>query len=129
MGNGFSWEKDMLPKIKDVVYRTFKGCQDSQTSDHKNRFEIYGLDLVLDEELNPWVIEINLSPACSERVPWLTKMLDDMAFDLIIWLERNILLAQSVEEARQMTDVLQKKRMVYWKNKESYDSLMTLNNY
>ena len=50
MGNGFSWEKDMLPKIKDVVYRTFKGCQDSQTSDHKNRFEIYGLDLVLDEE-------------------------------------------------------------------------------
>tara|TARA_B110000285_G_C15099444_1_gene604098 strand:- start:1315 stop:1428 length:114 start_codon:yes stop_codon:yes gene_type:complete len=26
MGNGFSWEKDMLPKIKDVVYRTFKGC-------------------------------------------------------------------------------------------------------
>jgi hypothetical protein len=55
-------------------------------------------------------------------------MLDDMAFDLIIWLERNILLAQSVEEARQMTDVLQKKRMVYWKNKESYDSLMTLNN-
>tara|TARA_B110000285_G_C15099444_1_gene604097 strand:- start:1006 stop:1269 length:264 start_codon:yes stop_codon:yes gene_type:complete len=86
------------------------------------------LDLVLDEELNPWVIEINLSPACSERVPWLTKMLDDMAFDLIIWLERNILLAQSVEEARQMTDTLQKKRMVYWKNRESYDSLVTLNN-
>ena len=86
------------------------------------------MDLVLDEELNPWVIEINLSPACSERVPWLTKMLDDMAFDLIIWLERNILLAQSVEEARQMTDTLQKKRMVYWKNRESYDSLVTLNN-
>jgi len=55
-------------------------------------------------------------------------MLDDMAFDLIIWLERKILLAQSVEEARQLTDSLQKKRLVYWKNRDSYDeSLMTLN--
>jgi len=55
-------------------------------------------------------------------------MLDDMAFDLIIWLERKILLAQSVEEARQLTESLQKKRLVYWKNRDSYDeSLMTLN--
>ena len=55
-------------------------------------------------------------------------MLDDMAFDLIIWLERKILLAQSVEEARTMSESLQKKRMTYWKNRESYETLMTLNN-
>jgi hypothetical protein len=55
-------------------------------------------------------------------------MLDDMAFDLITWLERKILLAQSLEDARQMTEVLQKKRVAYWKVKESFDSLTTLNN-
>ena len=50
MGNGFSWEHDMLPKIKDIVFRTLKGVQDSQTSDHKTKcFEVYGFDLVLDE--------------------------------------------------------------------------------
>ena len=50
MGDGYSWERDMLPKIKDIVYRTFKSSQDTQTSDHKSKcFEIYGLDLVLDE--------------------------------------------------------------------------------
>jgi tubulin monoglycylase TTLL3/8 len=49
----------------------------------QNTFEIFGFDIVLDKKLNPWVIEINLSPACAERADWLTKMLDDSALDLI----------------------------------------------
>ena len=67
----FSWEKDMLPKIKDVVWRTLKGVQENM--EHKScSFEVYGFDIVLDEDLQPWVIEVNLSPACSERAKWLT---------------------------------------------------------
>ena len=50
---------------------------------------------MLDKNLNPWLIEINLSPACSERTPWLTKMLDDMALDLVGWLEKRILLSSN----------------------------------
>jgi hypothetical protein len=50
---------------------------------------------MLDQNLNPWLIEINLSPACSERTPWLTKMLDDMALDLVGWLEKRILLSNN----------------------------------
>ena len=41
--------------------------------------------------MNPWVLEINLSPACNERTSFLTKMLDDMALDLLSWVERKIL--------------------------------------
>ena len=48
-----------------------------------NTFEIYGFDIVLDERLEPWVIEVNLSPACNERTEWLTKYLDDMSMDLL----------------------------------------------
>lgn len=29
--------------------------------------------------MRPWLLEVNLSPACSERTEWLTKMLDSMA--------------------------------------------------
>ena len=52
---------------------------------------MYGFDIMFDEEMKPWVLEINLSPACSERTQFLTKMLDDMAFDLVNWVERKIL--------------------------------------
>jgi hypothetical protein len=45
----------------------------------------------LDESLNPWVIEINLSPACAERADWLSKMLDDSFFDLLTHVENKIL--------------------------------------
>lgn len=48
-----------------------------------NCFEIYGFDIIIDESLNPWLIEVNLSPACNERTEWLTKMCDDMSLDLL----------------------------------------------
>jgi D-alanine-D-alanine ligase-like ATP-grasp enzyme len=58
----------------------------------ENSFEIYGFDIILDESLNPWLIEANLSPACNERTDWITKMLDDMSLDLFTYLETKILL-------------------------------------
>lgn len=36
--------------------------------------------------MNPWLIEVNLSPACSERVEWLTKMLDESSFEMLNYL-------------------------------------------
>ena len=86
----FSWKKDMLPKIKDVVWRTLKGVQENM--EHKSScFEVYGFDIVLDYDLNPWVIEVNLSPACSERTPWLTEMLNDSCLDLLHHVQNRVL--------------------------------------
>jgi hypothetical protein len=48
--------------------------------------------LILDESLRPWVIEVNLSPACNERTEWLTKMVDDMCLDLLTHVEQRILM-------------------------------------
>lgn len=59
----------------------------------KNCFEIYGFDIILDESLNPWLIEVNLSPACNERTDWITKMLDDMSLDLLFYLEPRIIVS------------------------------------
>ena len=87
----------MLPKINDVVWRTLKGIQENIDQTEKNCFEVYGFDVVLDEELNPWVIEVNLSPACSERADWLTQMLDDSCFDALRHIQSRILMANPVE--------------------------------
>ena len=84
---------------------------------------------MFDSNMNPWVLEVTLSPACSEkRAPFLTKMLDDMAFDMVNWLERKILVSSMPEEhALSLTKGLKKKRNQYIKQKEFYDTHTNLN--
>lgn len=98
----FTWETDMFPKIQQLAYKTMKSVQESMEH-QKNCFEIYGFDIILDTDLNPWLIEVNLSPACNERTPWLIKMLDDMSLDLLLYLEPRIILT-----AEDWTDPLMK---------------------
>ena len=43
----------------------------------------------MDEKLDPWLLEVNLSPACSEREGYLTEMVDDMAAGLFNILEQD----------------------------------------
>jgi tubulin monoglycylase TTLL3/8 len=46
---------------------------------------------MLDNKLNPWLLEVNLSPACAERTEWLIKMLDNATDHLFDILENKIL--------------------------------------
>ena len=46
---------------------------------------------MLDKKLNPWLLEVNLSPACAERTEWLTSMLDRSATGLFDILEKRLL--------------------------------------
>lgn len=86
----------MLPKISNLVWTTLKMLQDTQEQ-RSNCFEVFGFDIVLDDDLNLWLIEVNLSPACSERTPWLTQMLDDSCNDLLHYVQQKILATNPVE--------------------------------
>lgn len=92
----FTWQKNMLPKINNAVWRTLKSVQE-HIEQKASCFEVYGFDIVLDEDLNPWVIEVNLSPACQERAAWLTQMLDDSCLDLLSHVQTRILLANPAD--------------------------------
>ena len=67
---------------------TLRSVQDS-IEQKPQSFEMFGFDLILDEKMDLWLLEVNLSPACAERTEWLTQMLDDMAYGLL-----NIVLPQ-----------------------------------
>ncbi len=58
------WENTLKEKIKQVVIWSLESAQDV-IENRKNSHEIFGFDVMIDEELNPWLIEINSSP-CME---------------------------------------------------------------
>jgi hypothetical protein len=46
--------------------------------DRKFSFEIFGYDFILDEEANPWLIEVNTNPCIEESSPLLEELLPRM---------------------------------------------------
>ena len=58
------WEKQIQPMIKRIVVWSLQSAQD-MVGQRKNSVELYGYDFMIDEQLNPWLIEINSSPDCS----------------------------------------------------------------
>lgn len=76
-----SWE-DILKKIHYIIIQTLKAVSD--LIETKPRcFELYGFDIIIDSDYKPWLLEVNLSPACAERTDFLTQTLDSMGEGLI----------------------------------------------
>ncbi|CAK66090.1 unnamed protein product (macronuclear) [Paramecium tetraurelia] len=73
------WQKVVRPQCNELMIKTLKILQDQFEGESKYCFELFGFDIMLDEYCKPWLLEVNLSPACAERADWLHEMLDSMA--------------------------------------------------
>ena len=61
---GTEYVRDYLqPRLKDIV-RSSLSCACDSVDHRKNSWELYGFDFMIDDRLEPWLIEINSSPAC-----------------------------------------------------------------
>ena len=91
------WDSWFLPKITDIVRTTLRQMADVAIENRPNSFELYGFDFVLDKNLNPWLIEANMSPACAERKDWLIEMLDDMGSGVVNLIEAKVKYARMIQ--------------------------------
>lgn len=49
----------------------------------KNSVELLGYDLMLDDECNPWLIEVNSSPAMDYSTPVTTELVKEVLEDCV----------------------------------------------
>lgn len=76
------WNEKIAPQMKSIVQASLNCVQDMIES-RPHSFELYGFDFMLDEELNPWLIEINSSPSMEYSTP-VTKELTKRALTELV---------------------------------------------
>lgn len=80
-GDGNYWEKSLLPELRSMILHCLRAAETGIVQ-REGCFELYGFDFLIGEDLRPWLLEVNLSPACEARTPWLVAVLDRMAHRL-----------------------------------------------
>mmetsp|Transcript_7688 Transcript_7688/g.18727 ORF Transcript_7688/g.18727 Transcript_7688/m.18727 type:complete len:160 (-) Transcript_7688:60-539(-) len=63
--------EDIMDRIREVVVLIFQSVwRKINPNRERNTFEVFGLDFLLDEEMNVWLIEVNTNPyiGCSSSL-------------------------------------------------------------
>merc|ERR1712228_484628 len=83
MGGIFGNERalDLIQKIKQIIIASCASVQSVIIND-KHCFELYGFDIIIDEQLKPWLIEINSSPSLSATTSSDRAFKRKLIFDL-----------------------------------------------
>jgi len=76
------WEEELLPSVKRIVIEVLRAAE-GRLCHRAESFELFGFDIMVDENMRPWLLEVNLSPGCESRTPFLERMLERMAQRLV----------------------------------------------
>lgn len=81
----FNLVKDIVPKMKKIaqkgVQSVFKKLCPKR---RENQFEIFGLDFMIDEDLKPYLIEMNTNPCLELSCSFLARIIPTM-IESAIW--------------------------------------------
>merc|ERR1711988_760195 len=61
---GLESSEKLMEDIGWIIVHSLKACQNVVIND-KHCFECYGYDIMIDNQLKPWLLEVNASPSLS----------------------------------------------------------------
>uniref|UniRef100_A0A0X3NPH5 Tubulin--tyrosine ligase-like protein 5 n=3 Tax=Schistocephalus solidus TaxID=70667 RepID=A0A0X3NPH5_SCHSO len=80
----------LMLRIEDIIIKSFLAVESPIVSachlfqpGKNNCFELYGFDIIVDENLRPWLLEVNLSPSLACDTPLDFKVKSSMLADLL----------------------------------------------
>lgn len=80
----------LMQAIEDVIVKSILSCSQSIVSacrmfvpNSNNCFELYGFDILIDNTLKPWLLEVNLSPSLGIDTHLDAKVKSSMLTDLL----------------------------------------------
>ncbi len=79
------WEERVYPGMKSAILHSMRASK-SRMSNVKFRheaFELFGADFILSQDFNPWLIEINASPAIGPTTSVMAHLVPKLLRDLV----------------------------------------------
>jgi tubulin monoglycylase TTLL3/8 len=77
-----TWESNLRPAMWKIAVQTMHAVQDV-IKHRKNSFEWFGFDFLIDELLQPWLLEVNISPDMSLATDVLQRVVPLGVSDLM----------------------------------------------
>jgi len=87
------WGESLRERIYNLITWSLESSQD-MIENRRNSHEIYGFDVMIDSDLNPWLIEINSSPCMDYSTKVTVKLVKLVAEDLV----RTVLESSSLKQ-------------------------------
>ena len=81
---GIDFRKEIYPKICKIIKIAFNSVKERiNFLNRKNCFELFGCDFLIDENYDPFLIEINTNPGLEESSPLIAKLTHRLIDDLL----------------------------------------------
>ncbi|MCO5608863.1 hypothetical protein L7F22_063081 [Adiantum nelumboides] len=92
---------DLFHQIQDLIARSLLAVQNVIIQD-KHCFELYGYDILVDELLKPWLLEVNASPSLAADTPSDYTLKYGMLEDLltVVDMERRLTTHSMLKQVR-----------------------------
>lgn len=83
-GRKIKVERDLVPRMKDIVIDTFCAVKNQLNPGHrKNHYELFGYDFMVDEDFRVWLIEVNSNPYIGTPNEYISKLVPNMIDEML----------------------------------------------